>query len=190
MKRSLGAQTLLYPTPVLVIGTYSQDGKPNAMTVAWGGICSSDPPSVAISVRPARLTYENIRARKAFTVNIPSVTYANEADFFGVAPGRNKDKFAATGLIPVKSELVDAPYIQEFPLILECSLLHTFDLGAHTQFVGEILDVKAEDKVLNHQGHPDVALVNPFVYCPDNNMNYHSIGKIIGRSFSMGQSIK
>jgi flavin reductase (DIM6/NTAB) family NADH-FMN oxidoreductase RutF len=190
MKQSLGAQTLLYPTPVLVVGTYSQDNTPNAMTVAWGGICCSSPPMLAISVRPARLTYENIVARKAFTINIPSVHYANEADFFGIAPGKSKDKFAATGLTPQKSELVDAPYIQEFPLILECALRHTHDLGAHTQFVGEILDVKAEEKVLDHKGRPSVELINPFLFCPDSDMNYHGIGNVIGRAFSIGQSIK
>src|SRR4030043_1063863 len=125
MKKSLGPKTLLFPTPVWVVGTYNKDGKPNVMTIAWGGICCSKPPCVAISLRKATYSYGNIMERKAFTVNIPSEAHAGQADYFGLVSGKNEDKFAATGLTPIKSDAVDAPYVDEFPLILECRVIHT-----------------------------------------------------------------
>src|SRR5512136_926866 len=141
MMKSLGAQTLIYPAPVLVVGTYDKAGKPNVMTASWGGICCSQPPCVAVSLRKATYTYGNILERKAFTISIPSEAYVKEADYFGLVSGRGTDKFAATKLTPVHSDLVDAPYVKEFPLIVECKLAHVIDLGLHTQFVGEVVDV-------------------------------------------------
>ena len=120
MKKSLGAQTIVYPTPVFIVGSYDKNNKPNAMAVAWGGICCSSPPCVAVSLRAATYSHGNIMAKKAFTVNIPSEKYVKECDYFGIASGRNKNKFGATGLTAVKSDIVDAPYIKEFPLVLEC----------------------------------------------------------------------
>jgi flavin reductase (DIM6/NTAB) family NADH-FMN oxidoreductase RutF len=182
MKRSLGAKTILFPAPVLVVGTYDQAGKPNVMTVAWGGICCSEPPCVAVSLRKATYTYGNIMERKAFTVNIPSEAYVKEADYFGIATGRRQDKFAATKLTPVKSDLVDAPYVEEFPLVLECRLLHT-------QFIGEILDLKADESVLGLSNMPEMEKVKPIVYGPTVR-GYYGVGKYLGRSFSMGKDIK
>ena len=125
MKKSFGAKTLVYPTPVWVIGTYDKGGKANAMTIAWGGVCSSSPPCVAVSLRKATYTHGNILERKAFTVNVPSAAQAKIADYLGMVSGRTVDKFAAAELTAVKGDKVDAPYIQEFPLILECKLLST-----------------------------------------------------------------
>jgi flavin reductase (DIM6/NTAB) family NADH-FMN oxidoreductase RutF len=189
MKRSLGAKTILFPAPVLVVGTYDQAGKPNVMTVAWGGICCSEPSCVAVSLRKATYSYGNILERKAFTVNIPSEVYVKEADYFGIATGKRQDKFAATKLTPVKSDLVDAPYVGEFPLVLECRLLHTVEIGLHTQFIGEILDLKADESVLGVRGMPEMEKVKPIVYGP-NVRSYYGVGKHLGRSFSMGKEIK
>ena len=111
MKKSIGAKTLVYPSPAFVIGTYDKDGRPNVMTAAWAGICCSKPPCVSVSLRKARYSYDNIVARKAFTVNVPSEQYVRETDYFGIVSGRKKDKFAASGLTPVKSDLVDAPFV-------------------------------------------------------------------------------
>lgn len=148
MKKSLGPGTILYPAPVLVVGTYDGQGKPNVMTAAWGGICCSDPPCVAVSLRKATHTYGAIVERKCFTVSIPSERHVVEADCFGITTGRKTDKFALTGLTPVRSGLVDAPYVEEFPFVLECRLLQSLEIGLHTQFIGEILDLKAEESVL------------------------------------------
>ena len=127
------------------------------MAVAWGGICSSEPPSVAISVRKVRYTYHNLMDRKAFTISIPSEKFVKQSDYFGIVSGKNEDKFENTGLKPVPSKIVDAPYVGEFPLVLECRVTRTTDLGAHTQFVGEIKDVKVDEDCLDEEGVPDVS---------------------------------
>jgi flavin reductase (DIM6/NTAB) family NADH-FMN oxidoreductase RutF len=186
MKKSLGAKTLVYPTPVFVVGTYDQAGKPNAMTAAWGGICCSQPPCVAVSLRKATATHGNIMARRAFTISIPSEKHVEQADYLGLVSGRSVDKFAAAKLTPVRSDLVDAPYVQEFPLVLECRLAHTFELGLHTQFVGEILDVKAEEAVLGRGGLVDIKKMNPLVFTPDT-QSYYGIGGFVGKAFSVGR---
>jgi flavin reductase (DIM6/NTAB) family NADH-FMN oxidoreductase RutF len=188
MKKSLGAKTLVYPTPVLVVGTYDKAGKPNAMTAAWGGICCSQPPCVAVSLRKATATHGNIVARRAFTISIPSEKHVREADYLGMVSGRSVDKFAVAKLTPVKSDLVDAPYVQEFSLVLECRLAHTFELGLHTQFIGEILDVKAEEAVLGKSGLVDIKAMNPLVFTPDT-QSYFGVGAFIGKAFSVGKTL-
>lgn len=189
MKKSLGARTLVFPTPVWVVGTYDKEGKPNVMAAAWGGICCSRPPCVAVSLRKATYSYGNIVERKSFTISVPSEAHAREADYIGIASGRNADKFAAAGLTPVRGAFVDAPYVGEFPLVLECRLLHAIEIGLHTQFVGEILDVKAEESVLGEGGLPDIEKVRPILFEPEVN-TYHGVGRFVGRAYSIGKDIR
>jgi flavin reductase (DIM6/NTAB) family NADH-FMN oxidoreductase RutF len=188
MKKSIGAQTLVYTTPVFVVGTYDKDGRPNVMTAAWGGICCSSPPCVAISLRKATYSYGNIVERSAFTISIPSEDQAKEADYFGIVSGRKVDKFSRTGLTPVRSDLVDAPYVAEFPFVLECRLLHTFEIGLHTQFVGEIMDIKVEKAALGDGGLPDIRSIRPIVFAPQS-QEYYGIGDFLGKAFSIGKDI-
>ena len=189
MKQSLGARTLLYTHPVVVIGTYDRDGRPNAMTAAWAGICCSSPPCVAVSLQRPRHTYRNIVETQAFTVNIPSEKYVREADFLGMVSGKDTDKFAAAGLTPVKSAEVNAPCVDEFPVVLECRLFQSFELGLHTQFVGEILDVRVEESVLGPDGMPEMGRIRPFIY-DSARQEYHAIGRLIGKAFSAGKELK
>jgi flavin reductase (DIM6/NTAB) family NADH-FMN oxidoreductase RutF len=186
MKRSIGARTFVLPTPVWVVGTYDKEGKPNVMTAAWGGICCSKPPCICISLRKATYTYGNIMDRKAFTVNVPSETHAKEADYFGMVSGKDVDKFAASGLTASKSKIVDAPCVKEFPLVLECKVIHTHEIGLHTQFVGEIMDVKADESVFEETGFPSIERVKPLVYCPEVGQ-YYGIGDYIGQAYSIGK---
>jgi flavin reductase (DIM6/NTAB) family NADH-FMN oxidoreductase RutF len=189
MKKSIGAKTILYPTPVLIVGTYDKSGNSNVMTVAWGGICCSAPPCVSISVREATYTYGNLMEQKAFTISIPSENHVKESDFFGIASGKDTDKFAATGLTAVKSALVNAPYVEEFPLVLECKVIHTHKIGLHTQFIGEILDIKAEDSVLGEKG-PEIGKVKPLLWAPDHARGYYGVGEHLGKAFSIGKDLK
>ncbi len=188
MKKSLGARTLAFPTPVWVVGTYDQDGKPNAMTAAWAGICCSKPPCVAVSLRKATYSYGNLVARRAFTINVPSEAHVREVDYFGMATGKEVNKFAAARLTPVNSTVVDAPYVKEFPLVLECKLLHTLEIGLHTQFIGEILDVKADPEVLGDKGLPDIEKVKPIVFGPEIR-TYHGLGRFLGQAFAIGRDL-
>jgi flavin reductase (DIM6/NTAB) family NADH-FMN oxidoreductase RutF len=188
MKKSLGAKTLAYPTPVWLVGTYDKDGKPNVMTAAWAAICCSKPPSVSVSLRKATYSYGNIVERQAFTINIPSEMQVKEADYVGIASGKKLDKFAKAGLTPVKSDLVDAPYVEECPLILECRVIHSLEIGLHTQFVGEILDVKADPEVLGDEGLPDIEKVKPMIFGPEIR-TYHGIGRYLGQAFAIGKDL-
>jgi flavin reductase (DIM6/NTAB) family NADH-FMN oxidoreductase RutF len=112
-----------------------------------------------------------------------------EADFFGMVSGKATDKFAASGLTPVKGTIVNAPFVDEFPVVLECRLLQSFEIGVHTQFVGEILDVKVDEAVLGPDGKPDMARVRPFIY-DSARQEYYGIGKSIGKAFSVGKDLK
>jgi len=189
MKRSIGAKTIVYPAPVLIVSTYDAEGKPNAMTAAWGGICCSKPPCVTVSLRKATYSYNCIVQSKAYTLNIPSQKYVKEADYLGMATGKTQDKLKTAGLTPVKSDVVNAPYIEEFPLILECKLIHTFEIGLHTQFIGEIIDVKSDESVLNDDGLPDIKKVKPIVFAPGCG-TYHGIGDTLGDAYSIGKKYK
>jgi flavin reductase (DIM6/NTAB) family NADH-FMN oxidoreductase RutF len=161
MKKSLGAKPLLVPTPVLVVGTYDADGRANAMTAAWGGIACSSPPCMSVSLRAATASHGAIVERKAFTISVPDSANAAQADYFGIVSGRDHDKFEESGLTAVRSELVDAPYVGEFPLVLECSVIAVHELGLHTQFIGEIRDVKVDEALLDDHGRVDVAASAP-----------------------------
>jgi len=188
MKRSLGRKTLILPSPVWVVGTYDADGKANVMTAAWGGICCSKPPSVCVSLREATHTYQAILDRKVFTVNVPSAEYVKVADYFGIASGRDLDKFAVAGLTAARAEHVDAPLVEEFPLNLECSLIHTLKIGLHTLFVGEILDVKAEESILNGNESPSIEKLNPLIFSTGETA-YYAVGTFLGPAFTMGKEI-
>ena len=186
MKKSLGAKTLLYPTPVLVVGSYHADGRPNVMTAAWGGIACSKPPCVSVSLRAATATHGNIIARKAFTISLPSGEQAAAADYFGLVSGRSVDKFSVTGLTPVRAEFVDAPYVAEFPLVVECKVVQVHELGLHTQFIGEIKDVKVEEACLDGDGHIDVGKLDPIAHAFEPG-GYFALGALIGPALSIGK---
>ncbi len=143
---------------------------------------------MAVSLRKATYSYRNILERKAFTISIPSEEHVKEADYFGLVSGRGTDKFAAAKLTPVRSDLVDAPYVGEFPLVLECRLVQAIELGLHTQFVGEVLDVKAEAGVLAGGGLVDMEKVRPLAFTPDTQA-YYGIGRRIAEAFSAGRSL-
>ncbi|MDR3225095.1 MAG: flavin reductase family protein [Clostridiales Family XIII bacterium] len=145
MKKSIGIRETIFPNPVMILGTYDKDGVPDAAAFAWGGIASSGPEAISVAVRPSRYTHENLMLKKAFTINLPSPEYVEESDYFGIVSGRDVNKFERTGLTPVKGDFVDAPYIEEFPVNIECALAHTLDLGAHTLFIGEVKDIKIDE---------------------------------------------
>lgn len=189
MKKSLGAKTILYPAPVWAVGTYDKDHKPDVMAASWAGICCSRPPCVMVALRKATYTHGNITSKKAFTVNVPSEKYAKETDYFGLVSGKSTDKFSTTGLTPVKSALVDAPYIDEFPMVAECKLLHTLEAGSHTLFIGEIVDAKADEAVLGENGMPDMGKLKTFMFAPGDR-KYYKTAAYLGEAFSIGNDIK
>jgi flavin reductase (DIM6/NTAB) family NADH-FMN oxidoreductase RutF len=188
VKTSLGAKTLLYPTPVMVVGTYDEHGHANVMTAAWGGVACSRPPCVSVSLRAATASHANIVARGAFTISLPSEANATQADFIGLVSGRDHDKFKELGLTAIASDLVDAPYVGEFPLALECRLVATHELGLHTQFIGEVVDAKVDAALVGEGQTVDVERLRPIVYTPGPGL-YYGLGNLIGKAFSMGKGL-
>lgn len=187
MKKSIGPRTAIYPCPALVVGTYDKQGNANMMTVAWGGICCSDPPCVAISVRKATYSYGNLIEQQGFTVNIPSVAQVKETDYFGIVSGRDTEKISVVGMTPVKSELVNAPYLDEFPVVLECKVRYILEIGLHIQFVGEVLDAKAEESILGEKSNPDMRKLKGIMFAEG---NYYDCGELVGEGFSIGKEFK
>lgn len=178
-KRSLGPRTIAPPSPVWIVASYDSAGAPNMMTASWAGVCCSRPPCVMVSLREATYTYGCITASGAFTVNIPSVEHAAVAAYVGTVSGRDTDKFAATGLTAVRSDLVSAPYLAECPLVLECRLVRTVELGLHTMFIGEIVDAKADEAILGENGLPDPSKHRPFVFSVGG-YGFYEVGAPIG----------
>jgi flavin reductase (DIM6/NTAB) family NADH-FMN oxidoreductase RutF len=188
MKKPVGAKPYIYPAPVMVVGTYDAQGKPDIAPFSWGGICCSDPPCVAVSLRKATYTYHNAMLKKAFTVSIPSLDLIKQTDYTGIVSGRDTDKFSRTKLTPVKSPHVDAPYPAEFPVVIECVVTHTIELGSHTQFIGKVVNTLIEDSLLDKNGYVDIKKLRPFVFMPDS-YAYYSVGDFIGQAFSIGEKL-
>ncbi|MDR2340489.1 MAG: flavin reductase family protein [Deltaproteobacteria bacterium] len=186
MKTSLGPKTIAFPLPAYLVGSYDANLNPNIMTAAWGGILCSDPPLLGVSVRPTRMSHDGILNHRAFTVSFPSVQLALQTDFAGLTSGRQVNKFARSGLTPVKSPLVDAPYVEQAPVIAELRLFKTVELGTHTLFVGQIMDVKADPEVLAEDGSLDIHKVNPLVY---DGAGYYKVGDFVGQAFSIGKAL-
>ena len=188
-KRSLGAHPLVSPAPSFLIGSYDATGKPNVMAAAWAGICCSKPLSIAVAIRPERWSHDAILARKAFTVGHAPVSLMAEADFVGMASGRDRDKFAEAKLTAVRAEKVDAPYADECPVVLECVLLKAVELGAHTLMIGEIVDVKADEDCLDAMGKvPDFSKVDALIYDPAS-QGYYRVGERVGKAFAAGEPL-
>lgn len=188
MKKNLGAKDVIFPAPVLIVGTYDENGVPNAMNVAWGGLCSSTPPAVAISIRKERKTYQNILLKKAFTVNIANEAVMAEADYVGLVSGNKVNKFESGKITAVKAGHVDAPYIEEFPVSFECKVIDKLEVGQHMHIIGEIINIIADEAVLDEKGHVDVTKLKAIGYDPAGNQ-YIAASQVVGKAFSAGMPL-
>ncbi len=188
MLRSLGPRTFILPSPVFLVGVYDCNGRPNIMPATRGGICATQPPSLAVSVRKTRWTHAAVLKRAAFTVSLPPCSLAARTDYAGLYSGAEVDKLAALNLTPVAAEHVDAPYIAECPAVVELSLLQSVDLGSHTQFIGEIMDVKVDVGCLRDDGLPDPDALDPLIFVPLLE-EYRSLGGFVSRAYSAGHTV-
>jgi Conserved protein/domain typically associated with flavoprotein oxygenases, DIM6/NTAB family len=187
--KSLGPSTAAFPTPTWIVATYDQQGRANAMTAAWGGVANSSPASVFVAIQPVRYTYENIIAKREFTICIPSEEFAKEADYFGIESGREIGKIEAAGLTAERAEKVNAPYIKEFPMHLECKLTDRMNLGSHFVLIGQIVDVKANEEILDHKDSIEIQKLKPLIYSPTDR-SYYKVGDEVGKAFSIGKELK
>jgi flavin reductase (DIM6/NTAB) family NADH-FMN oxidoreductase RutF len=188
MKKDIGKIAAIYPTPVLVVGSYDKDLKPNIMTIGTGAVVSLNPILVSISLRKATLTYDNIMENMAFTINIPSEKYVKEVDYIGIVSGHKADKFAKTGLTAVMSQNIKAPYIEEFLINLECNVTKIVELGMHTQFIGEVVNTIADEEAFGESGEFDLGKIKPLAYAISaKKSDYYGISKKVGCTFSDGK---
>lgn len=185
MKQNFGKQTFLYPMPVFIIATYDENGNPDAMNAAWGGI--HDTNQIGICVAPEHKTTKNLLLKKAFTVSMADASHVAPCDYVGIVSGNDEpDKIKKAGFTVTKSEFVDAPVINELPMCLECEMI-SYDEKTGCM-VGNIINVSADDSVLT-DGKIDPAKLKPITYDPVNH-TYIQLGSVVGKAFSDGKTIK
>ena len=185
MRKNFGAKTWLYPMPVLMVGTYDENGIPNVMNAAWGGIYDTD--QVMVCLADDHKTTANIRKTGAFTVSFATTQTVVPCDYVGIVSANDvPDKVAKAGFHAVKSEFVNAPLIEELPMAVECRLLKFNEDGI---CVGEIVNVSADESVLDENGRIDAKKVDPLIYDGVTHA-YWSFGDKVGQAFSDGKKLR
>jgi len=188
MRKNLGSCAAIFPMPVLMIGTYDMEGKVDVMNAAWGMM--ADMNKVALNLTESHKTVKNIKETGYFTVGLADVSHMIEADYVGIVSGNNVlDKFEKSGLTAVKSEFVNAPIIEEFPVTMECKFIEYQDNENGVGVIGEIVNVSADEKIIDENGKIDAGKINALIYDPFNH-GYYKVGEMVGHAFQEGQSIK
>lgn len=185
MRQNFGKKPWIYPQPVLMIATYDENGNPDIMNAAWGGV--GDDTQIFLCLSAGHKTTKNLLARKAFTVSMATEDYTAACDYLGIASGNDTpDKVEKSGLHVHKSEFVDAPVIDELPLCLECELI-SYE-PEHCHLFGEIVNVSADDSILT-EGKVDPKKLRPLVFdiCGH---SYYGLGEAVGKAFSDGMKLK
>lgn len=186
MRKNFGAKPWTYPQPVFIIGTYDEQGKPDVMNAAWGGIDYDDRINLCLST--GHKTVKNLLATKAFTVSMGTVDKMVECDYAGIVSANNvADKFEHTGFHATKSEFVNAPLINELPMTVECELVSYDPETCH--LVGRIVNVSADESILDNKGKIDPAKLRPIVFDPVHN-DYLAVGEKVGNAFKDGSKLK
>jgi flavin reductase (DIM6/NTAB) family NADH-FMN oxidoreductase RutF len=189
MKKKIGPKALIMPMPALLVGTYSGNDIPNAMTAAWTAVCCHKPLAVGVAIRHNRLTFQNLQKKKAFTLNVPSIGMATEVDYVGTVSGEHEPKkLEIADLRTEKSATVDAPIITACPINIECELMDRMVLGSHSWFVGEVKEVQVDESCLLDNGQLILSKINPLIYIPSSSQ-YYSVGDIVGQAFNMGKKL-
>ena len=183
----LGVKPYMFPMPVGMIATYNEDGSVNVMNMAWGGICSEN--LVALNLDEGHKTSQNIKRTGAFTLSIADVDHVVEADYFGIATGNDaKDKFARSGMHAHRSTRVDAPVVEEFPITLECKVAEIQHGIEGFRVVGEIVNVLANEKVMDSNGRVDPKKVNAILYDTFQS-GYYAVGDKVGQAWDSGRKL-
>ena len=185
MRKDFGTKSWFYPLPVLIIGTYDENGVPDAMNAAWGGLYDAD--KVVLCLSASHKTTNNIQARGAFTVSFADAAHVISADYVGMVSANNEpEKMEKSGFHTVKSKFVDAPLIDELPVALECKFLKVNEDG---NIIGQIVNVSIDENVLNSEGKLDMSKFRPLSFEPANN-GYHVLGERVGNACSDGGKLK
>lgn len=186
MRINLGSKTFLYPMPVLIIGTYDENGNPNAMNAAWGGICHEN--EIFVSVYHKHKSSDNILKNKAFTVSVADVSNVTEADYVGIVSANNdENKMSKIKWRAVKSNFVYAPIFEDLPMTLECEVI-SYDTETDRLF-GKIINISVDEKILADDGKIDPDKLCPVIFDPVHR-TYRKLGEIVGKAFSDGKKLK
>ena len=186
MRKNFGVKTWLYPMPVFIVAAYDENGVPNAMNAAWGGVYTDD--MIGICLSDDHKTTKNILATQAFTVSMATADKVAVCDYVGIVSGNKvPDKFTRAGFTAVKSEFVNAPIIAELPMTLECELVSYDEETCH--MVGKIVNVSADERILSPDGKIDITLLQPIIY-DTINKDYLTIGPKVGNAFADGKKVK
>ena len=186
MRKNFGAKPITFPPPLFIIATYDENGTPDAMNAAWCSI--SGPAQLFLCLSPEHKSVKNMLARKAFTVSMADAAHVVECDYVGVVSANDvPDKFARAGFHATKAEFVDAPIIDELPMALECELI-SYDAESHHCFA-KIVNVNAEESILNENGNIDPAKLKPITFDPAN-AAYCVLGEKVGNAFKDGFNLK
>lgn len=184
MRKDFGAKTWMYPLPVLIIGTYDEDGNADAMNAAWGGIYDAN--KVVLCLSADHKTTKNIKAKGAFTVSFADEKHVIACDYVGiVSANKQHDKLEKAGFTTIKSAYVDAPIVNELPMTLECKLVKFNEDG---NVIGEIVNVSADESILDENGMIDPSKLRPIAFDPVND-GYLVMGERVGSAFSDGTKI-
>lgn len=187
MRRNIKTTEAIFPMPVLMIATYNEDGTIDVMNAAWGMML--DRTHVILNLTETHKTVKNIKERGAFTVSIADIDHVVEADYFGMVSGNNTpNKFENSGLTAIKSENVDAPIINEFPLCMECEFIEYQDDEYGCGVVGKVVNVTADEKVMNGD-QVDISLVNAIAFDPYTH-GYYKVTERVGNAFKDGVQLK
>ena len=187
MKKNLGVVPAVYPMPVLMVAAYDENGKVNVMNAAWGMICATD--KIALFIDEEHKTTQNLLKSKAFTVSLADKAHMDVADFFGIASGNKmEDKFERTGYTAVKSEFVNAPVIDEFPVVMECELAEVVTSETFYCIVGKIINTAAEETVLSDNGKVDPSKLNALIF-DQFQSGYYVSGEKVGRAWNAGAGL-
>lgn len=187
MRKKLNITEGIFPMPVLMIATYNEDGSVNVMNAAWGTMLEHD--LVALNLSATHKTVKNIKARKAFTVSIADAAHVVEADYFGLASGNKEaDKFARSGLTATKSEYVDAPVVNEFPICLECEFVEYQDDEYGIGVIGKVVNFTADESVMSGD-NVDIEKVNAITFDPYT-AGYYKVSGRVGNAFKDGLKLK
>lgn len=187
MKKNLGVVQAVYPMPVLMVAAYDENGKVNVMNAAWGMICNTD--RIALFIDEDHKTTQNLLKTKAFTVSLADKDHMDVADFFGIATGNKmSDKFERTGYTAIKSEFVNAPIIDEFPVVMECELAEVVETESFYCIVGKIINTAAEEAVLSENGKVDPAKLQALIFDQFQH-GYYVSGEQVGKAWNAGAGL-
>lgn len=187
MRKVLNQTEGIFPMPVLMVATYNEDGSVNVMNAAWGTMQERD--HVALNLTETHKTVKNIMARNAFTVSIADADHVLEADYFGVVSGNKEpEKFENSGLTAVKSDVVDAPVINEFPICMECEFVEFQGEGYGCGVIGKVVRITADEHVMNGNTI-DMSAVNAIAFDPYTH-GYYKVSERVGEAFRDGLKLK